>query len=68
MELATVMQEDKAYSPRVVAAVEKIHHAQSDLEKSTLEHIFAMKSVLTPEQFDKLLKLTGDALTEHSKF
>ena len=68
VELATVMQQDKEYSPRVVAAVEKIHHAQSDLEKATLEHIFAMKSVLTPEQFDKLLKLTGDALSKPSGF
>ena len=68
VELATAMQEDKEYSPRVVAAVERIHHAQSDLEKATLEHIFAMKSVLTPEQFDKLLKLTGDALNEPSEF
>ena len=68
VELATTMQQDKEYSPRVIAAVEKIHQAQSDLEKATLEHIFGMKSVLTPEQFDKLLKLTGDALSEHSKF
>ena len=67
-DLATAMQQDKEYSPRVVAAVERIHHAQSELEKATLEHIFGMKSVLTPEQFDKLLKLTGDALTEPSEF
>lgn len=63
VELATAMQEDRIYSPRVMAAVEKIHHGQADLEKATLEHIFAMKNVLTPEQFDKLLKLTGDALS-----
>ncbi len=68
VELATAMREDKEYSPRVVAAVGKIHHAQSDLEMATLEHIFSMKSVLTPEQFDKLLKLTGDALSEPSNF
>jgi Spy/CpxP family protein refolding chaperone len=65
-ELATVMLEDKNYSPRVEAAVEKIHHAQSELEKATLEHIFAMKPILSPEQFDKLLKLTSEALNNPS--
>jgi len=65
-ELAAAMMEDKEYSPRVVAAVEKIHHAQSELEKATLEHIFAMKPILTPEQFGKLLKLTSEALNNPS--
>jgi Spy/CpxP family protein refolding chaperone len=66
MELATAMIEDKEYSPRVVAAVENIHHAQSELEKATLEHIFAMKPILSPEQFDKLLKLSSEALNNPS--
>ena len=65
-ELATAMMEDKAYSPRVVAAVEKIHHAQSALEEATLAHIFAMKPILSPEQFDKLLRLTSEALNNPS--
>jgi Spy/CpxP family protein refolding chaperone len=61
-ELAAAMAQDREYSPRVQAAVEKIHHAQSALEEVTLEHIFAMKPILSPEQFDKLLKLTSEAL------
>jgi Spy/CpxP family protein refolding chaperone len=65
-ELATVLTEDKEYSPRVVAAVEKIHHAQSELEKATLEHIFAMKPILSAEQFNKLIKLTSEALNNPS--
>jgi Spy/CpxP family protein refolding chaperone len=65
-ELATALMEDKAYSPRVVAAVEKIHHAQSALEEATLAHIFAMKPILSSEQFDKLLKLTSEALNNPS--
>jgi len=62
IELATVMAQDRDYTPRVQAAVDKIHHAQSALEKATLEHIFAMKPILSPAQFDQLLKLTGEAL------
>jgi len=65
-ELAMVMALDREYSPRVQAAVEKIHQAQSELEKATLEHIFAMQPILTPEQFDKLLKLTSEALNSPS--
>lgn len=61
-ELAQAMMQDREYSPRVQAAIEKIHHAQSSLEQATLEHIFAMKPILTPEQFDKVLHLTGETL------
>lgn len=61
-ELAAAMAQDRECSSRVQAAVEKIHHAQSALEEATLEHIFAMKPILSAEQFDKLLKLTSEAL------
>ncbi len=65
-ELATAMAQDREYSPRVMAAVEKIHHAQSELEEATLKHIFAMKPILSADQFDKLLKLTSETLTSPS--
>ena len=65
-ELAATMAQDREYSPRVQAAVEKIHHAQSELEEATLKHIFAMKPILSTEQFDKLLKLTSEALNSPS--
>lgn len=66
VELAAAMAQDRAYSPHVQATVEKIHHAQSALEEATLQHIFAMKPILSPEQFDKLLKLTSEALNSPS--
>jgi Spy/CpxP family protein refolding chaperone len=65
-DLALAMSQDREFSPRVQAAVEKIHHAQSALEQATLEHIFAMKPILSSAQFDKLLKLTSDALNSPS--
>ena len=61
-ELAQAMVEDRQDSPRVAAAVMKIHEAMANLQHATLQHIFEMKSVLTPEQYDKLLKLSADAL------
>lgn len=62
MELAQSLLEDKIYSSHVSAAVEKIHAAQGELQKATLQHVFEMKEVLTPEQYQKLLNLTANAL------
>ena len=63
-ELAEAIKQDQADSPRVSAAVERIHHAQGELQEATLEHVFEMKEVLTPEQYQKLLNLTADELNE----
>ncbi len=62
MELARAIVEDRGYSPRVTAAVEKIHRAQGELQKATLEHVFEMRPALSPEQYDKLLRSTAAAL------
>lgn len=63
-QLAQAMAEDKAYTPRVAAAVEHVHHRMGELQKVSIEHVFAMRTVLTPEQGDKLLKLAQQALEQ----
>jgi nickel and cobalt resistance protein CnrR len=63
-ELAQVIKEDQGYSPHVSAAIEKIHHAQGELQEATLQHVFSMRAMLTREQYQKLLDLTADALSE----
>jgi hypothetical protein len=63
-ELATAIKEEKAETPRVAHMVEKIHAAQGDLQKATLQHVFEMQAVLRPDQFDKLLDLTARALAD----
>jgi Spy/CpxP family protein refolding chaperone len=60
--LATALEEDKAYTPRVAAAVEMIHHRMGDLQKASIEHVFEMRAVLSPAQGDKLLQLAEQAL------
>lgn len=65
LELAAAMLEDKTFSKRVAAAVERIHHAQGGLQKATIEHIFNMQTVLTPQQAEKLNKLAADALIQN---
>lgn len=63
-QLARVMAEDKAYTPRVTAAVEQVHHSMGDLQNASIEHVFAMRAVLSPEQGDKLLVLAQKALEQ----
>lgn len=52
IELADALQRDEQWTPAVAAAVEKITRAQGELQQATLEHVFAMKPFLTPEQYD----------------
>lgn len=61
-ELAYAIAEDRANSPRVQAAVKRIHEAMGQLQQATLQHIFEMKDVLEPEQYDRLMELTREAL------
>jgi nickel and cobalt resistance protein CnrR len=64
MELARAIKEDKAYTPRGAAAVEHVHHCMGDLQKTSIEHVFAMRAVLSPEQGEKLLSLAQRALEQ----
>ena len=66
-ELARAIREDRADSPKVSAAVDKIHQAQGELQKITLEHVFEMRQALSPAQYDKLLNLTATALEADGK-
>lgn len=66
-ELAQAIREDRAQSARTSAAVGKIHQAQGELQNATLQHIFEMKAVLQPEQYEKLIQLTADALYHAEK-
>ncbi len=61
-ELAQVIVSERSYSAKVEKSVEKIHRAMAELQKATLEHLFEMEQVLTPGQYDKLLRLAGESL------
>jgi Spy/CpxP family protein refolding chaperone len=65
-ELAEAIKQDQADSPRVSTAVERIHHAQGELQEVTLGHVFEMKKVLKPEQYQELLNLTANELNKMS--
>lgn len=48
--LARAVAEEHVYGPRVSAAVDGAHHAMGALQKATLEHVFAMRGILRPDQ------------------
>jgi Spy/CpxP family protein refolding chaperone len=62
--LAQAMAEDKAYSPRVVTAVESVHQRMGDMRRASIRHVFDMRTVLSPEQAEKLLTLAQRALEQ----
>ncbi|RVU04586.1 periplasmic heavy metal sensor [Novosphingobium umbonatum] len=61
--LADAIQAEHGYGPRVSDAIDRSHVAMGQMQKETLEHIFAMRSVLTTEQSAKFDKEIVNALT-----
>ena len=67
VRLAEAIAEEHGYGPKVTAAIDHNHVVMGKLQKETLEHLFAMRGVLNPEQakmFDNTVvkALTADAL------
>jgi Spy/CpxP family protein refolding chaperone len=62
-ELATAIIKEHAYTPNARRAVERLHAAMSQLQERTVEHVLAMRAILTPAQaqeFDaKVAKALG---------
>ena len=48
--LAQAIAAEHGYGPKVGEAVDRSHHVMGQLQKETLRHIFAMRSVLRPDQ------------------
>lgn len=64
--LAEAIEAEHGNGPRVAAAVDASHMTMGHLQKATLEHVFAMRSLLKPDQtavFDRAVvkALTADA-------
>lgn len=61
--LAAAIQTEKGYGPHVGEAVDRSHHAMGMLQKETLQHLFAMRAVLRPDQARRFDQAMVDALT-----
>lgn len=67
MELAEAIKKNPSFSPDVQQAVDKIHVAMGELQKASLEHLFQMQPILSPQQNEKLKNLMTDALYDNAK-
>jgi hypothetical protein len=66
-DLAQAFQEQHAYTPQVQAAIDRFHHAMGGLQKETIVHVLAMRSVLTPEQTAQFDQTVVKSLTEDAR-
>lgn len=63
-KLADAIEAEHGYGPQVAAAVDASHRTMGELQKVTLEHVFAMRGVLRPEQAARFDAAVVKALTE----
>ena len=61
--LADAIEAEHGYGLQVATAVDASHHAMGELQKVTLEHIFAMRGVLRPDQAARFDEGVVKALT-----
>lgn len=66
-ELAAAMRDEHAYGPRVTTAVERFHDAMGQLQSETLQHVFAMRQVMTPDQRQRFDNIVATALTDERR-
>lgn len=62
-ELAAAIRASETAGPAVETAVHHFHDAMGALQTETIEHVFAMRKVLTPDQRKLFDDKIGQALT-----
>lgn len=65
--LAGAIAAEHQYGPRVSAAVDATHMAMGELQKATLEHVFAMRAILRPDQQAKFDAAIAESLAQTRK-
>lgn len=65
-DLANALTKDHAYGPDARRAVERFHRAMTALQEKTIEHVLAMRAVLTPDQAKKFDQTVAKALSANA--
>ena len=65
--LAAAIEAEHGYGPQVSSAIDQSHMAMGELQKETLEHVFAMRELLRPDQTAKFDGAVVKALTDDKK-
>ena len=66
-KLAAAIEAEHGYGPQVTSAIDQSHMAMGALQKETLEHVFAMRALLRPDQTAKFDEAVVKALTADQK-
>ena len=66
-KLAAAIDDEHGYGPKVSSAIDQSHMAMGELQKETLEHVFAMRELLRPDQAAKFDGAVVKALTADQK-
>ena len=66
-DLAAAIAHEHAYGRDVERAVDRSHKTMGELQKATLQHVFAMRAVLRPDQTARFDKAVVQALTSPSR-
>ena len=66
-KLAAAIEAEHGYGPQVSSAIDRSHIAMGELQKETLEHIFAMRGLLRADQAAKFDGAVVKALTADQK-
>lgn len=66
-KLAAAIENEHGYGTEVASAVDQSHRAMGELQKETLEHIFAMRTLLRPNQVARFDAAVVKALTADQK-
>lgn len=65
-QLAAAIEREHDNGPAVAAAVDQSHRTMGALQKATLEHVFAMRRLLRPDQTAAFDRIVVRALTPAS--
>src|SRR3546814_741268 len=67
VRLAQAIEAEHGYGPRVTEAIDHTHEVMGTLQKETLQHLFAMRGVLSPDQAEMFDKSVVKALTADAR-
>ncbi len=67
VRLAQAIEAEHGYGPRVPEAIDETHEVMGTLQKETLQHLFAMRGVLNPDQAEMFDKSVVKALTADAR-
>ena len=67
VRLAQAIEAEHGYDPQVTKAIDETHAVMGELQKETLQHLFAMRGVLDPDQAKMFDKVVVEALTADAR-